>query len=64
MRTTVSIDDTLLDEAKKLTNIDEVPALLREGLRALIARENARRLIALGGSDEAASAPERRRSAY
>jgi hypothetical protein len=35
--------------------------LLHDGLRALIARENARAIIALGGSDPDAWIPERRR---
>ncbi|OYW84548.1 MAG: DUF2191 domain-containing protein, partial [Hyphomonas sp. 32-62-5] len=41
--------------------IEEKPALIREALKALIAREAARRLALLGGSDpEAAAAPRRR----
>ena len=51
MRTTLSIDDELLDEARRLTGIDGRAALVREGLRALVERESARRLATLGGSE-------------
>lgn len=63
MRTTVALDDTLLDEAKRLTDIKDNTPLLREALKALIAREAARRLAALGGSDPDAIAGPRRRTA-
>ena len=62
MRTTVTIDDQLLARAQQLTGISEKAVLLREGLNALIEREAARRLAALGGSDPAAEAPPRRQS--
>ena len=51
MRTTLNLDDALIDRAKQLTGIEERTALLHEGLRALIARESARRLARLGGSE-------------
>jgi Arc/MetJ family transcription regulator len=63
MRTTITIDDKLLDEASEATGVKERSQLLHDGLRALIARENARAIIALGGSDPDAWIPERRRSA-
>lgn len=63
MRTTLNLDDDLLDEARKLTGLTERPALIREALKALIAQESARRLARLGGSDPQASAPPRRRDA-
>jgi Arc/MetJ family transcription regulator len=63
MRTTLIIDDELLAEASRLTDIDEKTALVHEGLRALIARESARRLAALGGTDRYAEAAPRRRVA-
>ena len=50
MRTTLNIDDQLLDEAQRITGLTEKVALVREGLRALIERESARRLAKLGGS--------------
>jgi Arc/MetJ family transcription regulator len=62
VRTTLTIDDDLLAEAERLTQITERPALIREALRALIARESARRLAQLGGMDPKAEAPRRRRA--
>ena len=50
MHTTVNIDEDLLEKARRLTGISERSTLLNEGLRALIQRESARRLAALGGS--------------
>jgi len=52
----------LVERAQALTGIAEKTAVLHEGLRALIARESARRLAALGGSDRKAAAPPRRRT--
>jgi Arc/MetJ family transcription regulator len=61
MRTTMIIDPSLLERAKELTGIDEKTALVRAGLEALVARESARRLAALGGSQpKLASIPRRR----
>lgn len=62
MRTTVTLDDDLVEKATKLTQIEERPALLREALKALIERESARRLARLGGNGPRATAPPRRRS--
>lgn len=62
MRTTITLDDHLLDEASEATGVKERSQLIHDGLRALIARENARAIIALGGSDPDAWIPERRRS--
>lgn len=50
MRTTLDLDDELIEEARKLTGIREKTALLHAGLEALLAREAARRLAAMGGS--------------
>ena len=50
MRTTVTIDDDLLSDAKELTGITETSRLLREALKLLLAREAGRRLAAMGGS--------------
>jgi Arc/MetJ family transcription regulator len=50
MRTTLIIDDALLEEARRLTGIAEKTALVRAGLEALIEREAAQRLAALGGT--------------
>ena len=49
MRTTVDIDDRLLERAGQLTGIESRSSLVTEGLRALIERESARRLAKLGG---------------
>jgi Arc/MetJ family transcription regulator len=61
MKTTLNIDDILLAEARKLTRIEEKTALVRAGLEALIARESARRLAALGGTEGTIRPPRRRR---
>jgi len=63
MRTTINVDDALLREAKRLTGLDEKTAIVRAGLEALIARESARRLAALGGSEPALRPVRRRRTA-
>lgn len=62
MRTTVTLDDDLLETAAALVGRRDTGALVRMGLEALIARESARRLIALGGSDPNAKAPPRSRT--
>jgi Arc/MetJ family transcription regulator len=62
VRTTVAIDDALLEEARELTGIKEMPALVREGLTALVQREAARRLALLGGTVPDAQHIPRRRS--
>jgi Arc/MetJ family transcription regulator len=58
----VTLDDELIAEASRLTGTAERSALLRQALEALIARESARRLSALGGSDPDATAGRRRRA--
>ena len=61
MRTTLAIDDALLAKASGLTGLKERSALVREGLKALIERESARRLARLGGSEpELRPVPRRR----
>ena len=62
MRTTLIIDDALLERAQNLSGIREKTAVVHAGLNALIARESARRLAALGGTDRAAKLVPRRRS--
>ena len=62
MRTTLNIDDKLFEEAARLTGVKEKTALLRESLKALIQRENARRLSLLGGSESAIEDIPRRRN--
>ncbi len=62
MRTTVNIDDRLLAEAQQITGVAEKATLLREGLRALIERESARRLACLGATEPQLNAASRRQS--
>lgn len=61
MRITVSVDDGLMAMAEELTGLRERPTLIDEALRALVARESARRLIALGGSQPELQPVPRRR---
>jgi Arc/MetJ family transcription regulator len=61
MRTTINLDERLIEEAKRVTGTQERTALIHEGLRALIARESAKRLARLGGSDPQLASPRRRR---
>ena len=62
MRTTLNIDDKILEKASRLTGISEKTALVRLGLEALIARESSRRLARLGGTEKELKAIPRRRS--
>ncbi len=61
MRTTLNIDDSLLRKAAALAGVEEKTALVRLGLEALIARESARRLAELGGSEKRLLPIRRRR---
>ncbi len=63
MRTTVTLDDNLLEAACAAAGTAERSVVLHEALRALIERDAARRLARLGGGDPKARAPRRRRSA-
>ncbi|AFM23356.1 hypothetical protein Desti_0629 [Desulfomonile tiedjei DSM 6799] len=62
MRTTLNIEDTLIEKASELTGIKEKTTLVRLGLEALIARESARRLAQLGGTEKQLKAIPRRRT--
>lgn len=62
MRTTLDIDDQLLKQARSLSGTQDVSALIREALVALIERESARRLAALGSSQPQLEKVTRRRS--
>lgn len=62
MRTTITLDDDLILTAQEFTGIEEKTALIREALKALIERESARRLAALGGSMPGLKNMSRRRS--
>lgn len=61
MRTTLNIDELLLREAQRLSGLKEKTAVLHAGLEALIAREGARRLAVLGGSERRLRPIPRRR---
>ena len=62
MRTTLNIDDELLDRARRLSGLNEKAALVRAGLKALIERESAQRLARLGGSQPQLRHVPRRKS--
>jgi Arc/MetJ family transcription regulator len=62
MRTTINLDERLVEEAQRITGTRERTALIHDGLRALIARESARRLVRLGGTNPRAATPRRRRA--
>ncbi len=61
MRTTVTLDETLLSRAQLLSGVKERGALPKEALIALIQRESARRLAKLGGSEPQLKTVPRRR---
>ena len=63
VRTTLDIDDDLLRQAQNLSGIREKAAIVRAGLEALIARESARRLASLGGTERGLRPVPRRRPA-
>ena len=63
MKTTLNIDNALLTRAGEYTGEKEKTALVRMGLEALIEREAARRLAALGGTMLGPTESSRRRAA-
>jgi hypothetical protein len=63
MRTTLNIEDNLMDKASKMTGIKEKTALVKLGLEALIARESGKRLARLGGTQKHLEAIPRRKGA-
>lgn len=63
MRTTLALDDDLLEQAQRLTGVQEKTALVRAALKALIEVESARRLARLGGSQPKLARTPRRRPA-
>jgi len=62
MRTTINIDDKLLEEASKLTGVKEKTSLVRLGLEAIIALESSKRLARLGGTEKNLRPIRRRRA--
>jgi len=63
MRTTLILDEALVERAREMTGIQGKAALVRAGLEALIAREAGKRLAALGGTQPKIADIPRRRSA-
>ena len=61
MRTTLIINDELLERARRLSGLAEKTAVVHAGLEALVVRESARRLAALGGSESRLQPVPRRR---
>ena len=61
MRTTINIDDIILEKASTLTGIKEKTALVRKGLETLIAVESSKRLAKLGGTEKQLRSIPRRR---
>ena len=61
MRTTLNIENELIEKASKLTGIKEKTSLVRLGLETLIAKESSRRLAKLGGSEKGIKPIPRRR---
>ena len=62
MRTTINLDEELIEQAMRMTGVEERTALIHEGLKALITRESARRLARLGGTEPGLRPVPRRRS--
>lgn len=63
MRTTLNIDDEILEKASRLTGVKEKTALVRLWLEALIASESSKRLAKLGGTEKGLRPIPRRRPA-
>lgn len=61
MRTTVTLDETLLKRAQLVSGVKERNALLEQALSALIQRESARRLAKLDGREPCVKTIPRRR---
>lgn len=62
MKTTLNIEDKLIEKASKLTGVKEKTTLVKLGLEALIARESSKRLAKLGGTEKKLTMIPRRRT--
>jgi Arc/MetJ family transcription regulator len=60
-RTTLIIDDQLVERVREITGIQEKAALVRAGLEVLVSREAGKRLAALGGTQPKLAVTRRRR---
>ena len=61
MKTTINIDNELLNKASRLTGIKEKTSLVRLGLKALIAQESSKRLSKLAETEKKLRVIPRRR---
>jgi Arc/MetJ-type ribon-helix-helix transcriptional regulator len=61
MRTTVTLDDKMVEDLRESTGIRETSALVRQALVEMRQRVAAERLAALGGTMPHLKAPPRRR---
>ena len=61
MRTTLNIDEELLEEARRLSGAATKTETVERGLRALVAQEAARRLARLAGRHPEMEVVRRRR---
>jgi len=61
MKTTLDIDNDLVKKAVDLTGISEKTALVRLGLKTLIALESSKRLATLGKTEKSLHSIPRRR---
>jgi len=61
MRTTLNIEDKLIEKASRLTGVKEKTFLVKRGLEALIARESGKRLAKLGATERKLKAIPRRK---
>lgn len=64
MRITLNIDEISLARAVEISGISQKSAVLNEGLKTLIERESAKRLVRLGGTEPDLLATSRRRDLY
>ncbi len=61
MRTTITIDDELMQSAVEYSGLTEKSAIVRLALQAYVAREAGRRLARMGGSEPDFELPARKR---
>ncbi|HEY8270564.1 MAG TPA: type II toxin-antitoxin system VapB family antitoxin [Pseudobdellovibrionaceae bacterium] len=62
MRTTLDLNEDLVNQARKLTNIKEKTALIHEALRVLIAQAAQKELALMGGTQKQVKPIPRRKA--
>lgn len=62
MKTTLNLDDELLEKAREYSGIREKTALIHKGLETLIENYSRERLIKLGGLEKKSRTVPRRRA--